>query len=95
MSPPTQPCPLILALALSLALLLTLPSTPHSPPPPPPHNLPKWVLKHSARLGADYAVIVAPDEWGQGNVRIKDMGAGEQVDVPVGELAQWAEGKLA
>lgn len=51
---------------------------------------PKWVLKHAARLAAEYAVIVAPDEWGQGNVRIKNMGEGEQVDVPVTELAEWA-----
>jgi len=46
----------------------------------------KWVFKHADRLDAKYVVIVAPSEAEQGLVRIKNLGNGEQSDVPFDEL---------
>ena len=51
-------------------------------------------FEYADKMGADKIVFVAPDEWGEGNVRIKNMGEGEQTDVPVGELAEWAGANL-
>ena len=33
----------------------------------------KWVLKHADRLGAARVYFVAPDEWQQGLVNVKDL----------------------
>ncbi len=41
----------------------------------------KWAFKHAKRTGAERLVMVMPKEWGEGNVRIKDLGSGEETDV--------------
>ena len=33
----------------------------------------KWVFKHAERIGADRLVMVMPDEWSKGNVKVKDL----------------------
>ena len=38
----------------------------------------KWVFKHAERCGATRLVMVMPDEWAEGKVRIKDLDTGEE-----------------
>ena len=38
----------------------------------------KWAFKHADRAGASRMVLVAPEEWARGVVKIKDLATGEQ-----------------
>ena len=46
----------------------------------------KWAFKHAERIGADRLVMVMPEEWKSGKVRIKDLQSGEENDVSIEEL---------
>ena len=46
----------------------------------------KWVFKHAERCGATRLVMVMPDEWAEGNVRIKDLDTGEESTVAMKDL---------
>ena len=46
----------------------------------------KWVFKHAERCGAARLVMVMPDEWAEGKVRIKDLDTGEESTVAVKDL---------
>ena len=46
----------------------------------------KWVFKHAERCGASRLVMVMPDEWAVGKVRIKDLGTGEESTVAAKDL---------
>ena len=46
----------------------------------------KWVFKHAERVGAARLVMVMPDEWAAGTVRIKNLDTGEESTVPVEDL---------
>jgi len=46
----------------------------------------KWAFKHADRRGASRMVLVAPDEWAKGEVRIKDLASGEESNVPLAQL---------
>lgn len=46
----------------------------------------KWAFKHAERIGADRLVMVMPEEWKSGKVRIKDLESGEEIDVSIEEL---------
>ncbi|MGB1585333.1 MAG: histidine--tRNA ligase [Candidatus Thalassarchaeaceae archaeon] len=46
----------------------------------------KWAFKHAERIGADRLVMVMPEEWKSGKVRIKDLQSGEETDVSIEEL---------
>ena len=46
----------------------------------------KWAFRHAERTGAQRLVMLMPDEWAAGNVRIKDLESGEESDVAVGDL---------
>jgi histidyl-tRNA synthetase len=46
----------------------------------------KWAFKHAERLSAERLVLVGAREWEQGKVRVKDLAAREEVDVPLDEL---------
>ena len=46
----------------------------------------KWAFRHAERTGAQRLVMVMPDEWAAGNVRIKELESGEESDVSVGDL---------
>ena len=46
----------------------------------------KWAFSHADARGAERIVLVAPTEWEQGTVRIKDLATGEQRDVGLEEL---------
>ena len=46
----------------------------------------KWAFKHAERSGAQRLVMVMPDEWKEGKVKIKDLESGEEIEVPVDSL---------
>jgi histidyl-tRNA synthetase len=46
----------------------------------------KWAFRHAERTGAQRLVMVMPDEWASGNVRIKDLGTGEESDVAFDDM---------
>ena len=46
----------------------------------------KWVFKHSERCGATRLVMVMPDEWAEGKVRIKDLDTGDEYTVVMEDL---------
>ena len=46
----------------------------------------KWAFRHAERTGAQRLVMVMPDEWAAGNVRIKELESGEESDAAVGDL---------
>ena len=46
----------------------------------------KWAFRHAERTGAQRLVMVMPDEWASGNVRIKELESGEESDVAVDDL---------
>ena len=43
----------------------------------------KWAFKHAERTGAERLVMVMPDEWEEGKVRIKNLESGEEIEVSV------------
>lgn len=51
---------------------------------------PKWVFKYADRLKANHVVLIAPDEWSNDQVSIKNLSNGEQVNVEISALADWA-----
>jgi histidyl-tRNA synthetase len=46
----------------------------------------KWAFKHADRRGALRMVLVAPDEWAQGQVRVKDLQSGTEENVALDAL---------
>ena len=46
----------------------------------------RWVFKHAERTGAERLVMLMPDEWSSGKVRIKDLGTGDESDVAFDSL---------
>ena len=46
----------------------------------------KWAFRHAERTGAQRLVMVMPDEWAAGYVRIKELECGEESDIPVVDL---------
>ena len=46
----------------------------------------KWAFRHAERSGAQRLVMVMPDEWAAGNVRIKNLESGEESDIAVEDL---------
>jgi histidyl-tRNA synthetase len=46
----------------------------------------KWVFRHAERLGAERLVMVMPDEWSNGNVKVKKLSTGEESEIPFEEL---------
>lgn len=51
---------------------------------------PKWVFKHADRQGARFCAVVGADEFAAGEVAIKDLGVGEQTNVKIDSLVDWA-----
>ena len=46
----------------------------------------KWAFKHAERSGAERLVMVMPDEWEEGNIKIKNLESGEETEVSVDSL---------
>ena len=55
----------------------------------------KGAMKAADRSGARYAVLIGADERSHATVRIKDLGAGSQLDVTATSAVGWLLGKLA
>mmetsp|Transcript_21663 Transcript_21663/g.44681 ORF Transcript_21663/g.44681 Transcript_21663/m.44681 type:complete len:551 (+) Transcript_21663:251-1903(+) len=53
---------------------------------------PKWVFKHADRIKARHCCVIAPQEYENAEVAIKDMDSGEQVPVKIDDLSSWAAG---
>lgn len=51
----------------------------------------KWVFKHASRNEAKYCVIVAGNEYENGEVSVKDLTLGEQKAVKIDALGDWAK----
>ncbi len=47
----------------------------------------KAQMKYANKIGAKKVVIIGADELERGTVQVKDMGTGEQTDIPLSELA--------
>jgi len=41
----------------------------------------KWVFKHAERVGAERLVMVMPEEWSKGKVKVKHLSTGEESEV--------------
>jgi histidyl-tRNA synthetase len=48
----------------------------------------KAMMRHASGLGARHVIIIGPREHAEGLATIRDMQTGDQVEVPVGEIAQ-------
>jgi len=48
-------------------------------------------LEYANKKGMKYAIIVAPEEWKNGMVLLKDMEKGEQKEIEIKELASKIE----
>ena len=46
----------------------------------------KWAFRHADQAGASRLVLLAPDEWARGQVRVRDMETGDERDLPMGEV---------
>ena len=46
----------------------------------------KWAFKHAERSGAERLVMVMPEEWKDGKVKIKDLETGEEEEVSIESL---------
>jgi len=46
----------------------------------------KWVFRHSERIGAERLVMVMPEEWSKGMVRVKYLETGEEREVEFDSL---------
>lgn len=46
----------------------------------------KWAFKQAERCGASRLVLLAPDEWERGDVRVKNLETREEADVPFNSL---------
>lgn len=46
----------------------------------------KWAFKRADRVGACRVVLVAPEEWQRGEVRVKDLASGTESNIKIEEL---------
>lgn len=48
----------------------------------------------AAKLGAKYTIIIGEDEIAKSAVKIKDMGTGEQIEIPAGQVGTYLETRI-
>lgn len=46
----------------------------------------KWAFRHADQAGASRLVLLAPDEWERGLLKVRDLVTGEEQEIPPGEL---------
>ena len=46
----------------------------------------KWVFRHAERVGAERLVMVMPEEWARGMVKVKHLATGEESEAPFESL---------
>jgi histidyl-tRNA synthetase len=51
-------------------------------------------LREAGKRGTRYAVIIGEDELAAGTAAVRDMEAGEQVDVALAELVEWLKARV-
>ncbi len=56
-------------------------------------NIGKLVGEASSS-GARFAVIFAPEEWGRGVVKVRDLATREELEMPAGDVPAWIRAKL-
>ena len=49
----------------------------------------KAQMKYAGKTGATYTVIIGEDEIKQGTVLVRNMGLGQQENVPLGEVVNY------
>ena len=46
----------------------------------------KWAFRHADRIGASRLVMIMPEEWKSGRIKIKDLITGQEDDILVSNL---------
>ena len=46
----------------------------------------KWAFKHAERIGASRIILVAPEEWSRGKIKVKDLQSGEEFETTLEEI---------
>ena len=46
----------------------------------------KWAFRHADQVGASRLVLLAPEEWSRGLVRVHDMATSEERDLILADL---------
>ncbi|MBT6147009.1 MAG: histidine--tRNA ligase, partial [Gemmatimonadetes bacterium] len=46
----------------------------------------KWAFRHADLVGASRLVLLAPDEWEKGVVKVRDLSSGEEIEVAPDDL---------
>jgi len=54
----------------------------------------KWAYKHADRRGARFVCLVAPEEWRDGKVSIKDMDTGVSSSLDLGQLVSYIKQRI-
>jgi histidyl-tRNA synthetase len=54
----------------------------------------KSQLREAGKRGARYAVILGEEELAAGKAAVRDMQAGEQVDVSLSGLIEWLQAQM-
>ena len=48
----------------------------------------RWAFRRADQIGATRLVLLAPDEWADGQVRIKTLATGAEENVPLDQLTE-------
>lgn len=54
----------------------------------------KAQMKHAARLGVAFTLILGADEWARGCVAVRHMETGQQEEIPLGDVPAYVRGRL-
>ncbi|MBT4098454.1 MAG: hypothetical protein HOE86_12460 [Gemmatimonadetes bacterium] len=46
----------------------------------------KWAFRHADNVGASRIVLLAPDEWAKGVVKVRDLASGKETEVSPADL---------
>ena len=46
----------------------------------------KWAIKHADKIGAKRLVLLAPNEWSRGKIKVRDLKTGDQSEKSISEL---------
>tara|TARA_B100001996_G_C18480648_1_gene523631 strand:- start:490 stop:795 length:306 start_codon:yes stop_codon:yes gene_type:complete len=46
----------------------------------------KWAFRHADRIGASRLVMIMPEEWNSGMVKIKNLDSGDENDISIDDL---------
>ena len=46
----------------------------------------KWAIKHADKIGAKRLVLLAPNEWSRGKIKVRDLKTGDESEKSISEL---------